>query len=92
MGKLSDYGFKWIKTELGHYKTIHILTLEDDDTEEIASVVKTEKGKKFLIESKCEELGFKEEQEFDDPKIANKSVSDTKKWIGVELVKIEENR
>lgn len=90
MTKLNDYGFKWIKTELGYYKALCILTLEGDDTEEVASIVKTKKEKKFMIEAKCEELGFKTEEEFDDPKLANKFVSNTKKWIGEELIKREE--
>lgn len=59
MSKLSDYGFKWVKTDLGHYKIVHILTLEDDDKEEIASIVKTDKENIFLIETKCEEIGLK---------------------------------
>lgn len=92
MSKLSDYGFKWVKTDLGHYKITHILTLNiDDNTEEIASIVKTDKEKIFLIEAKCEELGFKTEQEFDNPKMANRFVSNTKKWIGEELIKIQDH-
>ncbi len=98
MGKLSDYGFKWIKTDLGHYKIAHILTLEDGGTEEIASIVKTDKEKIFLIETKCEELGLKGEQEFDDPKIANRFVSNIKKLIEdmvvirqSELIKIQDH-
>jgi len=90
MTKLNDYGFKWIKTDIGHYKTVHILTLEDDDTEEIASIMKTEKEKKFVIEAKCDELGYKTEEEFDDLKVANRFVSNVKKWIGEELIKREE--
>lgn len=52
--------------------------------------MKTQKEKKFVIEAKCDELGYKTEEEFDDPKIANKSVSNVKKWIGEELIKREE--
>lgn len=88
--KLGDYGFKWVKTELGHYKTVYILTLKDDDIEDIASIVKTAKEKRLIIEAKCEELGFNIEQEFDNQKLADEFVSDTKKWIGEELIKIEE--
>jgi len=91
MSKLSDYGFKWVKTDIGHYRTVHILTLEDDDTEEIASIVKIKKGKKFLIEVKCEEVGYKTEQEFSDSKFANGFVLNTKKWIGEELIKIQDH-
>lgn len=92
MSKLNDCGFKWITKNDGKDKTTHILTLEDDDEEEIASVVKTKKGKLFLIEGQCEEIGFKGEQEWDDEKLADRFVSNAKKWIGEEIVKIQEYR
>lgn len=87
--RLSDYGFKWIGRIDGENKVSHILVLEDDDDEEIASVIKTKKGKKFLIEGKCEDLGFAGEQEWDDVKLADLFVSNTKKWIEEELIKIQ---
>lgn len=93
MTRLSDQGFKWINTEFGHYKYLYVLLLEgvsSDDDEEVASIVKIKtKKEKIVIEAKSDRLGFKVEQEFDDPKLASKFVTITKKWIGDEILKIE---
>lgn len=91
MTKLNDYGFKWVDTDIAQYKTVHILILEDGGTEEIASIVKTDNEKKFLIEAKCEKLDLKGEQEFYDSKTANIFVSNIKKLIGEELIKIQDH-
>ena len=95
MSKLNDCGFKWIRKDLGHHKTVHIihtLTLENNETKEIASIVKSNKEKKFLIEVKCEELGLKGEQEFHDIKITNRFISNIKRFIGEELIKIWDHK
>ena len=92
MTGLSDYDFKWVYTELGHYKYLYMLIFEganSGDDKEIASIVKTKKGK-ILVEAKCDMIEFKTEQEFDEPKLANKFIMSTKKWIRGEIIKAKE--
>lgn len=95
MSRLNDYGFRWTRKDLGHHKTVRViytLILESDETKEIASIVKSNKEKKFLIEAKCEELDLKGEQEFHDIAITDRFISNIKKFIGEELIRIRDHK
>ncbi len=92
MATLRDYSLKWISAGLGRYKYVYILMFEGvdcKDDKEIASIIKTKKTK-ILVEAKCDMIGLKVGQEFDEPKLANKFVTNTKKRIRVEILKAKE--